>query len=94
MAKSGLRYLADSGRLNALEKKANKFEKIKNTKCGSEIWTEVQDLAKIIREGKTKWQDLDLDDIDVRMKWAGLFHRRKRTPGRFMMRLKVSLIMT
>ena len=41
------------------------------------------------REGKTSWQDLDLDDVDVRLKWAGLFHRRKRTPGRFMMRLKV-----
>lgn len=41
------------------------------------------------REGKTSWEDLDLDDVDVRLKWAGLFHRRKRTPGRFMMRLKV-----
>jgi ferredoxin-nitrite reductase len=27
--------------------------------------------------------------VDVRLKWSGLFHRRKRTPGRFMMRLKV-----
>ena len=41
------------------------------------------------REGKTSWEDLSLDDVDVRLKWAGLFHRRKRTPGRFMMRLKV-----
>lgn len=40
-------------------------------------------------EGKTSWEELDLDDVDVRLKWAGLFHRRKRTPGRFMMRLKV-----
>ncbi len=46
-------------------------------------------LPHICREGKTSWQDLDLDDVDVRLKWAGLFHRRKRTPGRFMMRLKV-----
>ena len=43
------------------------------------------------REGKTKWEDLNLDDIDVRMKWAGMFHRRKRTPGKFMMRLKVGM---
>jgi ferredoxin-nitrite reductase len=40
------------------------------------------------RDGKSTWEDLNLDDVDVRLKWAGLFHRRKRTPGRFMMRLK------
>ena len=40
-------------------------------------------------EGQTSWDALDLDDVDVRLKWAGLFHHRKRTPGRFMMRLKV-----
>lgn len=43
------------------------------------------------REGNTKWEDLNLDDIDMRMKWAGMFHRRKRTPGKFMMRLKVGM---
>jgi ferredoxin-nitrite reductase len=31
-------------------------------------------------------EELELDTIDQRLKWAGLFHRRKRTPGRFMMR--------
>lgn len=41
------------------------------------------------RKGETKWEDLELDDIDVRLKWSGMFHRRKRTPGSFMMRLKV-----
>lgn len=73
--------------LRALD--GNKFEKVKAKKCGSRMWTEVTELAALIREGKTSWGDLDLDDIDVRLKWAGLFHRRKRTPGRFMMRLKV-----
>lgn len=53
------------------------------------MWSEVTDLARLIREGETKWEDLDLDDIDVRLKWAGLFHRRKRHPGTFMMRVKV-----
>ena len=52
-------------------------------------WTDVLDLAEKIREGKTKWEDLDLDDVDIRFKWAGLFHRPKRTPGKFMMRIKV-----
>ncbi len=41
------------------------------------------------RLAQTKWEDLAIDDMDVRLKWAGLFHRKKRTPGRFMMRLKV-----
>ena len=44
------------------------------------------------RDGKSTWEDLNLDDVDVRLKWAGLFHRRKRTPGRFMMRLKASWV--
>ncbi len=38
---------------------------------------------------QTTWEDLAIDDMDVRLKWAGLFHRKKRTPGKFMMRLKV-----
>lgn len=53
------------------------------------MWTEVGELGQLVREGKTAWEDLDLDDVDIRLKWSGLFHRRKRTPGRFMMRLKV-----
>jgi hypothetical protein len=75
--------------MRALDRKSAKFEKTKNEKCGSHMWEDVTQLAQLIREGKTSWQDLDLDDVDVRLKWAGLFHRRKRTPGRFMMRLKV-----
>lgn len=38
---------------------------------------------------QTRWEDLAIDDMDVRLKWAGLFHRKRRTPGRFMLRLKV-----
>ncbi len=57
------------------------------------MWTEVGELGELLREGKTKWEDLDLDDVDIRLKWAGLFHRRKRTPGRFMMRLKVGCVL-
>lgn len=90
--KSGLKYLSEAAKERALDKKANKFEKVKVKKCGSQMWTEVFELAQLIREGKTKWEDLKLDDIDIRMKWAGLFHRRKRHPGTFMMRLKVNSI--
>jgi hypothetical protein len=53
------------------------------------MWTEVHELAAHLRDGETKWEDLNLDDVDIRMKFAGLFHRGKRTPKRFMMRLKV-----
>lgn len=43
------------------------------------------------REGTSTWEDLNLDDIDIRLKFAGMFHRGKRTPQRFMMRLKVGV---
>ena len=72
-----------------LEKKANKVEKMKLAKAGHKAWEDVQTLGQLVREGQTKWEDLNLDDVDLRMKWAGLFHRRKRAPGTFMMRLKV-----
>jgi len=84
---SGSKYISEK----ALEKAqtGNKFEKMKLEKCGSAMWTEVHELAAMLRAGETKWEDIDTTDIDSRLKWVGLFHRRKRTPGRFMMRLKV-----
>lgn len=75
--------------LRSMAKKANKAEKVKNQKGGHKMWTEVSELGELIRAGNTSWEDLNLDDIDVRLKWSGLFHRKKRTPGKFMMRLKV-----
>lgn len=71
---------------------ASLFLQVKVEKCGSTMWSEVPELAKLLREGTTKWEDLNLDDVDIRMKFAGLFHRGKRTPQRFMMRLKVRLL--
>ena len=73
----------------ALGKKANKLEKTKNEKAGDRIWTEIEDLAALVRSGEKTWEELNLDDVDLRTKWAGLFHRKKRAPGTFMMRLKV-----
>ena len=75
--------------LRALDKKASKPEKIKNAKGGHRMWEDVFDLGEKIRSGQYKWEDLDLDDLDVRLKWSGLFHRKKRAPGTYMMRLKV-----
>ncbi|BDA47083.1 Ferredoxin-nitrite reductase, chloroplastic [Coccomyxa sp. Obi] len=87
---SGLKYLTNEARLRSLAAaKKNKAEGTKAMKGGHRMWTEVTELAELIRKGETKWEDLDLDDVDVRLKWSGMFHRRKRAPGTFMMRLKV-----
>ncbi|KAD3066433.1 hypothetical protein R6Q59_019371 [Mikania micrantha] len=48
----------------------------------------IEDLAKIPFEELDKSKDYK-DDVDVRLKWLGLFHRRKHQYGRFMMRLKL-----
>ena len=34
-------------------------------------------------------KDIEKADMNTRLNWVGLLHRDKRTPGRFMMRLKV-----
>ncbi|GAQ84712.1 nitrite reductase 1 [Klebsormidium nitens] len=68
----------------------NPAEKIKLGAEPMKLFTEmrIKDLAEqgFAEVDKTKEGK---DDIDVRLKWMGLFHRRKRTPGRFMMRLKI-----
>ncbi|CAG9466328.1 unnamed protein product [Pedinophyceae sp. YPF-701] len=89
LSSSGLRLLGDLGKANALHRKANPFEKKKNEKCGTTVWEDGEKMAQAIREGKTNWEDLDLDDVDMRLKWSGLFHRRKRAPGKFMMRVRL-----
>ncbi len=90
MSISGLRHLPEDTQYRILTGKVNPFEKKKVKKGGDAMWTEVEELAKLLRSGEVAWEDLDLDDVDVRMKWSGLFHRGKRTPGKFMQRLKVS----
>lgn len=86
---SGLKHLPEAAREKALDKSANKFEKVKVEKCGSNMWTEVHELSALLKEGKYTFEELNLDDVDIRLKWAGLFHRAKRAKGTFMMRLKV-----
>mmetsp|Transcript_11362 Transcript_11362/g.47332 ORF Transcript_11362/g.47332 Transcript_11362/m.47332 type:complete len:577 (-) Transcript_11362:167-1897(-) len=67
----------------------SKFEKIKAAKDGSEMWKEIYTYAEKVRNGEITYEDIDSDDLNIRYKWAGLFHRPKATPGRFMSRLKV-----
>ncbi|CAN0305865.1 unnamed protein product [Ectocarpus sp. 6 AP-2014] len=70
-------------------KVGNPFEKKKCEKPGDIMFTEVHELAAAIRSGEYTWEELSVDDADIRLKWAGMFHRRKRNPGTFMMRIKV-----
>jgi len=60
----------------------NKIERFKKEKDGLDIVSEVPRLA---REG---WEAIDEGDRE-RLKWAGVFFRRQ-TPGRFMMRVRIS----
>jgi ferredoxin-nitrite reductase len=72
------------------QKGINPSEKIKLAKEPMKFFTEneIEELAR------TPFAELDStkpgkDDIDVRLKWLGLFHRRKHQYGRFMMRFKL-----
>ena len=67
----------------------SKFEKIKLDKDTTEIFTDIYDYAAKIRAGTMDWEDVEKADIETRVKWLGLLHRAKRSPGRFMMRLRV-----
>jgi ferredoxin-nitrite reductase len=60
----------------------NKIERYKAEKDGLDVVSEVPRLAQ---EG---WQAIDDGDRE-RLKWAGIFFRRQ-TPGRFMMRVRIS----
>eukprot|EP00268_Persea_americana_P040637 TRINITY_DN40422_c0_g1_i1.p1 TRINITY_DN40422_c0_g1~~TRINITY_DN40422_c0_g1_i1.p1 ORF type:complete len:578 (-),score=110.51 TRINITY_DN40422_c0_g1_i1:357-2090(-) len=68
----------------------NPQEKVKLEKEPMKLVIEggIEELASIPFE-KIEASKLTKDDIDVRLKWLGLFHRRKHQYGRFMMRLKL-----
>ncbi|KAG2654261.1 ferredoxin--nitrite reductase, chloroplastic-like [Panicum virgatum] len=68
----------------------NPQEKVKLEKEPMGLFMEdgIKDLSKIPME-EIDAAKLTKDDVDVRLKWLGLFHRRKHQYGRFMMRLKL-----
>ncbi|GAV77428.1 NIR_SIR domain-containing protein/NIR_SIR_ferr domain-containing protein [Cephalotus follicularis] len=68
----------------------NPQEKLKLEKEPIKLFTEnrIYELAKMSME-EIDSSKVTKDDIDVRLKWLGLFHRRKHRYGRFMMRLKL-----
>jgi ferredoxin-nitrite reductase len=61
---------------------ANKFEQIKATKDGLKVREEIPQFVQM------GWEQIPKDDLEVRLKWWGIFFRPV-TPGRFMMRLRL-----
>ncbi|KAF3505092.1 hypothetical protein F2Q69_00040395 [Brassica cretica] len=68
----------------------NPQEKVKIESEPMKLFMEngIEELAKKSTE-EIDSEKLTKDDIDVRLKWLGLFHRRKHQYGKFMMRLKL-----
>lgn len=60
---------------------ANKFERIKQEKDGLLV---KEELEQFVRMG---WEQIPKDDLEVRLKWLGVFFRPV-TPDRFMLRLR------
>mmetsp|Transcript_52110 Transcript_52110/g.95937 ORF Transcript_52110/g.95937 Transcript_52110/m.95937 type:complete len:711 (+) Transcript_52110:81-2213(+) len=69
-------------------KAGNAVEKVKLAKDPTSAFNDVYTFAAAIRSGELDWKDVEKSDFDTRLKWVGLVHRSKRTPGRFMMRLR------
>lgn len=61
---------------------ANKFETIKAEKDGLAVKDELEQFVQM------GWEQVPEDDRDHRLKWWGIFSR-KRTPGKFMLRLRI-----
>jgi len=84
---TGTDYLPENAKARAAE--GNMFEKVKLKKDGSSAWDDIYEYAAAIRAGTMNWEDIASDDIDIRVKYAGMFHRKKMTPGKFMLRMRV-----
>ena len=77
----------------AFHKPTNPFERLKLAKDPMKDTVHLaylEEMAKASAEDFKAWDEAaDPDDVDHRMKYAGLFHRRKNHYGRYMMRLKL-----
>ena len=63
-------------------KKLNKIEQNKAAKDGLLVGSEIERFAQL------GWENVDETDLQLRLKWYGMFWRPK-TPGLFMLRLRV-----
>ena len=69
--------------------KGNPIEKAKLAKDGTSAFVDVYEYAAKFRSGEMTWEEVEAADMNTRLKFVGMLHRDKRTPGQFMMRLKV-----
>ena len=67
----------------------NPIEKAKLAKDPMNVFQDWRAYAAAIRAGELDWTDVEKADMNTRLKWVGLVHRDKRTPGRFMMRMRI-----
>jgi len=73
----------------ARAQKGNAIEKNKLKKDTTSAYVDVYEYARKIREGEMTWKEVEKADLECRLKFVGMIHRGKRTPGQFMVRLKV-----
>ena len=83
---TGTSFLPEEAVERAAE--GNPIEKAKLAKDATAAFNDVYAFAAAIRAGELDWKDIEKADMNTRLKWVGLVHRDKRTPGRFMMRLR------
>lgn len=85
--RTGNSFLPEDAKLRGAG--GNPIEKIKQEKDATSAFVDIYEYAKKIREGVLTWEEVEKADLDTRIKYVGMLHRNKRTPGQFMMRLKV-----
>eukprot|EP00551_Chaetoceros_affinis_P011862 CAMPEP_0203676820 /NCGR_PEP_ID=MMETSP0090-20130426/25867_1 /ASSEMBLY_ACC=CAM_ASM_001088 /TAXON_ID=426623 /ORGANISM="Chaetoceros affinis, Strain CCMP159" /LENGTH=616 /DNA_ID=CAMNT_0050543491 /DNA_START=31 /DNA_END=1881 /DNA_ORIENTATION=+ len=85
--RTGNSFLSEETKERAAQ--GNPIEKAKQEKCATSLFVDVYEYAAKIRAGELDWKDVEKADLDTRIKYVGMLHRNKRTPGQFMMRLKV-----
>ena len=84
---TGTSFLPESAVARAEE--GNPIEKVKLAKDATSIFNSVYEYAAAIRSGEMDWEDVEKADMNTRLKWVGMVHRDKRTPGKFMMRMRI-----
>ena len=52
--------LSEEAKQRCLTGKLNPFEKTKLAKCGTSAWTEVYELAELLRKGESTWEQLSV----------------------------------
>src|SRR3569832_429695 len=67
----------------AVARKENRVERAKRERDGLDC------LASILRYAREGFGSIDPDDLDVRLRWYGLYTQRPQEDGLFMLRVKV-----